>query len=58
MRIEGIPVIIRFKTINTLNLYYLIHHRIEGIPVIIRFKTFITLKSMFELLKVLKVFQL
>ena len=38
--IEGIPVIIRFKTIKErvedVKLFY---SRIEGIPVIIRFKT-------------------
>ena len=41
-RIEGIPVIIRFKTFSTLfnkNLSFL---SIEGIPVIIRFKTLLS----------------
>ena len=37
-RIEGIPVIIRFKTVATI-LQFIIPLCIEGIPVIIRFKT-------------------
>ena len=38
--IEGIPLIIRFKTEdNYLPLYLILFLSIEGIPVIIRFKT-------------------
>ena len=39
MRIEGIPVIIRFKTPRYQCISGRVHYRIEGIPVIIRFKT-------------------
>ena len=38
--IEGIPVIIRFKTLSPLTFNaYMFGRGIEGIPVIIRFKT-------------------
>ena len=37
--IEGIPVIIRFKTTTSTSAFKSIHKSIEGIPVIIRFKT-------------------
>ena len=37
--IEGIPVIIRFKTTYLLNINHSLFDSIEGIPVIIRFKT-------------------
>ena len=39
MSIEGIPVIIRFKTIISTVLGINVPMSIEGIPVIIRFKT-------------------
>ena len=38
-RIEGIPVIIRFKTSYVVFHTVIPEFRIEGIPVIIRFKT-------------------
>ena len=55
--IEGIPVIIRFKTSFHNHLRSSYFSRIEGIPVIIRFKTKRT-KRFFYHHKVLKVFQL
>ena len=58
--IEGIPFIIRFKTIDkeTWDKFYA--KSIEGIPFIIRFKTFNTSKLFYIviLLIVLKVFHL
>ena len=38
--IEGIPFIIRFKTISIFSTFNLIASCIEGIPFIIRFKTY------------------
>ena len=55
--IEGIPVIIRFKTKDVFfcnNIYFCI----EGIPVIIRFKTNKGLDGTMGGFSVLKVFQL
>ena len=40
--IEGIPVIIRFKTHSSYRSTYRFYSSIEGIPVIIRFKTLST----------------
>ena len=37
--IEGIPVIIRFKTVSPIIVVFFFILSIEGIPVIIRFKT-------------------
>ena len=39
MSIEGIPVIIRFKTLALPLVHIFSYSCIEGIPVIIRFKT-------------------
>ena len=55
--IEGIPVIIRFKTLKNYRVWDEMLKGIEGIPVIIRFKTKRT-KRFFYHHKVLKVFQL
>ena len=55
--IEGIPVIIRFKT-TALSPILSIEAGIEGIPVIIRFKTLQETLYLYVPLDVLKVFQL
>ena len=44
--IEGIPVIIRFKTIGDIKMRLKLFFCIEGIPVIIRFKT--SMKNLFN----------
>ena len=49
--IEGIPVIIRFKT-DILILKALQFLSIEGIPVIIRFKTLTSIKSRVNFLRI------
>ena len=56
--IEGIPVIIRFKTKNRKLLGINLATCIEGIPVIIRFKTLLSPVMNFLPIEVLKVFQL
>ena len=55
--IEGIPVIIRFKTTGA-DTRSKLYGSIEGIPVIIRFKTPLRLDSIPFRSSVLKVFQL
>ena len=56
--IEGIPVIIRFKT-EVFQLHSLAFTSIEGIPVIIRFKTIFCIQKIKNIsFLVLKVFQL
>ena len=56
--IEGIPVIIRFKTSNSNSLSLFTSSGIEGIPVIIRFKTIFRFFNLLPGQAVLKVFQL
>ena len=43
--IEGIPFIIRFKTLSDRSSFVTLYSSIEGIPFIIRFKTLILFKS-------------
>ena len=58
LSIEGIPVIIRFKTKGIIQLTVAQYISIEGIPVIIRFKTLSIFSAIYCVLPVLKVFQL
>lgn len=57
LRIEGYPVIIKFKTVIFKNIFPFTYS-IEGYPVIIRFKTANLAYDCLFLLDVLKVIQL